>query len=160
MENPRVPRRRCCTDPHSSSNPLFLYQTASAHFSHRHISENTRRSPGKVSMVSISRLAGFPFSGRPPRANSCCGQRRLLLTSKILRRRAKSGTGRIFFLLGTQPQSSQYIIGIGAPRYLCGDESRSLRRKLTVPFPIPFFFHVFDNLFIASLLFKPSKNRS
>jgi len=75
-------------------------------------------------MVSISRLAFLPHLGHAHSAkvlDVVSGDSPFPVNSTSV----GSMTGRFSSFSGTQPQSSQYIIGIGVPQYLCLEISQS-----------------------------------
>ena len=90
----------------------------------------------KVSMVSVSRRAGFPQRGQVTLTNpsrfasgdSPCGEKSTSWGSTT--GRSSSGTG-------TSPSSWQWMMGMGAPQYRCLEISQSRRRKDTAWRPVP-----------------------
>ena len=110
----------------------------------------------KVSMVSVSRLAGPPHLGHSVLTQSdAAASGETPRGARSWPRRSGRTTGSCSSGTGTSPQPSQYTIGMGVPQNRCLDTSQSRSRKLTAARPLPCPARISVILAMAATLSRP-----
>ena len=108
-----------------------------------------------MSKVSVSRRASLPHDGHLVNFQEGWFSKGLPAFSKSTfsgNKTGKSSSGT-----GTMPQSSQCIIGIGHPQYLCLETPQSLRRYVVFLLPAPLASKAAITAFFASSISRPSR---